>query len=185
MKYIIAAMFVLMICACTTTVHETAIPEPLETPRPEPSQEQSQPAIETNEMPAPKNNIIQITYGGFDPEYAFFNETNTVIWQNDDNRQHMISCYYYGGGRAFLGEKLNNGDTTKYTFKEHGTYICLDTIYGLRGTVVIYKKPAEYLSPLTVAAIGLANTDIPYSWPLLLMVILSLLLVYMYLIKKR
>ena len=184
MKHIIFTLIVLLLMGCTTVVEETS--KPKEEPIGEVIQKETKPKEQIQKPEdIPKNNVIKIGTNKFEPDYAFFNDTKTIIWENEDTRQHLIACYYYGGGRVFLGEKLENGQKTTHTFEEHGTYICVDAIYGYRGTVVIYKKPLGHLSPLTGAVVSLANTkDPPIAWPATLLVALLALLTYFSILRR-
>ena len=188
MKYIIAALIILLIYGCTTVVEETSKPyqEPIDDIIQEETKTTEQTLKKTQPVEIPENNVIKIGYTDFEPDYAFFNRTKTVIWENLDDRQHMIACYYYGGGRVFVGEKLEKGGKTEHTFEEHGTYICVDAIYGYRGTVVIYKMPVEHLSPITGGVIALPTTKInlPIAWPVSLLITLSILFVYLALMRR-
>jgi plastocyanin len=182
MKHIIFTIIVLLLIGCTTVVEETSKPkqEPVE----EIIQKETKPQIQ-KPVDIPENNVIKIGTDKFEPDYAFFNDSKTIIWENEDTRQHLIACYYYGGGRVFIGDKLDNQGKTEHTFKEHGTYICVDAIYGYRGTVVIYKKPLEHLSPATGAVVSLANTkDPPIAWPATLLVALLALLTYFSILRR-
>jgi len=187
-NFIIALSLILMVIGCTTVVEETSKPivKPAQESFQKETNEEKGVINQSEPIELPEDNIIQIKYEGFDPNYLLLNKSKTVIWDNLDNRQHLIACYYYGGGRVFIGEKLNQGDKTTHTFEKYGTYICVDAIYGLRGTVVIYKMPEGYLSPITGGAIGLPKTDVnvPVSWIVVLLVTLSTLYVYLLRIKK-
>lgn len=187
MKYFIFALILILLVGCTTVVEETSKPKPAdEKPVGGIIQQKPVEPIKTRTEDQPENNVIKIGTSKFEPDYVLFEDTSTVIWDNLDNRQHLIACYYTSGGRVFLGEKLEKGGKTQHTFKEHGTYICVDAIYGYRGTVVIYKNP-EHLSPLTGAVIAApkANIDPPIVWPAFLLVTLCIMFVYFHLIKSR
>ncbi len=191
MKYIILVLIILLIGGCTTVVEEISKPpqkQPLQQPTGEIIQKDTGPTEQALKKSAdiPKDNIITIKSDRFDPDYIFLNETKTVIWKNLDDREHLISCYSDGGSRVFIGDKINKNQETKHTFKEYGTYLCIDAIYGLRGTVVIYTKPIIYLSSITGRAIAPPTTkiNVPIAWPALLLITLSILFVYFVIIKK-
>jgi len=108
----------------------------------EPTQETNEPEEIFLEEPEllvveEQSKIIKVTQEGFIPQDLTINTEQEVTWQNIGVNSFMIACYK-NGVRTSLGERIwdEQGSYT-HKFEQRGEYLCIDSIYGLRGTITV------------------------------------------------
>ena len=76
----------------------------------------------------------ELTRYKFDTSSIKTEEGHKVRWVIDDNQRHLISCYQ-DGKRMLRSENIYPNEVFEYVFNKSGTYVCIDVIYGARGTI--------------------------------------------------
>ena len=83
--------------------------------------------------PAPK--VVSIE-GEFKPNSIAVGAGKPITWEANDEKKHLIACYRLGK-RIVVSELLQPGDSFTHTFDLRGEVLCIDSIYGHRGMVVV------------------------------------------------
>ena len=79
---------------------------------------------------------IQIFRKEFDQTEITIVTGTTVIWENKDDRRHMITNPKLGLFRT-IRESLELGDTFEYTFNEPGEYLIQEANFGINGNITV------------------------------------------------
>ena len=68
-----------------------------------------------------------------------------VIWQNTDDRRHMITNKRIGLFRQ-MRKSLEYMDTFEYTFNETGVYEILEANFGINGKIIVEEKKENIIT---------------------------------------
>jgi len=150
--------------------------EPLDIEEPEAVQ------LKPKEQKAKEQNIatIEIT-DKFTPTDTTISAGTTMVWVNEDGRPHLIACYEKVD-RFYVGHKLEErGASSKHTFDKEGEFLCIDSIYGLRGNIKVNPKS----SAITGYAVFQGNTASKDNYTALFLLIGSILLISHIAVKKK
>jgi len=129
----------------------------------EPIEEESELLLEEPEeqvLEQLENKIIKVTQEGFIPQDLTIIVGQEVTWQNKGVNSFMIACYK-NGIRTSLGERIWD-EQGQYTnkFSQRGEYLCIDSIYGLRGTVIVNPAVSNLITGNVVALGDISVTQI-------------------------
>ncbi|MFH1053032.1 MAG: hypothetical protein V1740_01315 [Candidatus Woesearchaeota archaeon] len=83
------------------------------------------------------SNKIIVTYRKFSENEIVINKGETIMFEPDDPvRFFKIACYF-DGARFFSSENIYDKETVEVSFKEIGSYTCIDSIYGPRLSIEV------------------------------------------------
>jgi len=91
------------------------------------------------EEPKPKEIIIYISRYDFDKPNIIIEPGTKVIWENKDERRHIITNKRLGLFRE-IRKSLEYGDTFEYVFNEPGVYEILEANFGINGEIVVAES---------------------------------------------
>lgn len=131
--------------------------------------------VESAPKGASEEKVIIERYS-LNPDKIMIEEGTTVRWVNEDARQHRIACYS-SGKRIFLGDVLNEKESSERKFKDSGEYLCLDAIFGSRMNVAV--EPMS-LSKITGGTVRELPTEEIVLTSILVIVLLITISIYLY-----
>jgi plastocyanin len=92
-------------------------------------------AIGAEKKPPPPD--VTIKEMKFDPDTLKVKVGQTIVWRNDDDRDHTVAA----DDKSFKSENLKNGDTFRYTFKKAGKYPYSCTYHPrMKATIIVQEK---------------------------------------------
>ena len=172
LKKVVILFLVVFLVSCTRTQEQTQKDLTPETEQPiiiapeRPAQEPTvQPEQQAQEpQPIKTENSILILKGDFQPSTIAIIKGESVVWEaSAEGKFYKISCYESGthgtqSRRIFISEQIDPGMTYTYTFTETGEYLCIEPVYGARGTVQVKGTPMELVTGNVVTSVSTKST---------------------------
>tara|TARA_Y100000310_G_C20674905_1_gene812437 strand:+ start:259 stop:852 length:594 start_codon:yes stop_codon:yes gene_type:complete len=102
--------------------------------------------------PAKEPTVISIN-GAFIPETVLITAGEEVTWQSNDDKSHKISCYNLRK-RVVQSEIMKTGDSFTHKFDLRGEQLCVDAIFGHRGTIIVEQAVVNGITGNVIGATG-------------------------------
>jgi plastocyanin len=84
------------------------------------------------------SNSVSIKGFAFNPAQVNVTKTGTVTWTNDDGTTHTVTSGVPGTPNGKFDQRVESGNTFKFTFTDAGTYEFFCSIHNsMRGTVTV------------------------------------------------
>lgn len=124
----------------------------------------------------PKEAVIEVKRGFFDPKEITIKEGTKVIWLNEDDRSHKIADS--STPRYFYGNKIFPGENYSFVFNEAGEYDYYDVIFysTMKGKIIVVE---EERIPLTGRAIAVPSYGDRVTGALILTAITAILSIHL------
>lgn len=145
-------------------------------------EQEEQPAPQGPEQtkPAePKEAVVKVKNGFFDPKEITVEKGTKVVWLNEDDGPHKIASTT----RYFYGERFLPGESYGFTFDEAGEYNYFDVIFykTMKGKVIV-KESGNLITGKAIAVPPYSNRA---TGALVIITIVTLLSIHMMFYYER
>lgn len=137
-------------------------------------EEKPEPVIEEIKE-LPKEAIVKVKRGFFDPKEIVVKKGTNVIWLNVDDRAHRVADS--STPRYFYGDRFLPGENYSFSFNEVGEYSYFDVIFyqTMKGKVIVVEEEI----PITGKVIAIPNYTNKVTGALILVAIITILSIYL------